>query len=344
MEKPQTEESLLPLETLLPLRAMTVTLRFTTEAHFSFFHQPALYAFLCRLTDTRDHLDTLFTLDAPESGRGTYVPGDCYRFVVYAFAGAELLLAKIMARLHALPEGLTGLDDRMPLRDNLMCVRLEDLWTGATVTRVKDLFQYSAQHLADDTGMLRGSHLTLRWLSPVRLLRDKARREGLKGEQRYCRCREDLTSSLLADRTYDALADLIRRRGVPTPARSGGEVLDMIPEATQLFWVDASYRNDSGQSKPVGGLCGEIQLATDRLSHTTYSLFVLGQYTGIGQRRAFGLGRYQLFDSEGVSALPVVQAATPLLERNLPPASLSGYPVIAARMGHSIFRDIHPRL
>lgn len=74
------------------------------------------------------------------------------------------------------------------------------------------------------------------WLSPARLLRDKAARGRSKGEDRYCRDACDLPPSLLLARLHDSTADLLRRRGAEPGHRAEPPTLDVA--GAHLFWVD----------------------------------------------------------------------------------------------------------
>ncbi|PIE42721.1 MAG: hypothetical protein CSA50_08955, partial [Gammaproteobacteria bacterium] len=66
----------LPIESLLPLRVLTITLEFTAAASPRFFHQPALTAFLRFLVGSPDDYDRLIRIDAPESGLVKFRRGD----------------------------------------------------------------------------------------------------------------------------------------------------------------------------------------------------------------------------------------------------------------------------
>jgi hypothetical protein len=58
------DEPPFPLDCLLPLRVVEITLRFLVPATLPFFHQPALTAFLRHLLDGPEHYDLYLTLDA----------------------------------------------------------------------------------------------------------------------------------------------------------------------------------------------------------------------------------------------------------------------------------------
>ena len=89
-----SEKSFEMFREFLPLRAMTVTLEFTDTARFSFFHQPAVHAFIRGLLGSPADYSLHFTLDAPETGCAIFAPGNRYRFTVYVLAGGERMLAE----------------------------------------------------------------------------------------------------------------------------------------------------------------------------------------------------------------------------------------------------------
>lgn len=303
----------LPLADLFPLRGLAVTLEFTGGARFGFFHQADLHAFLRHLAGSPSDFASLLTLDAPESGRTTYRPGDRYRFAVLGLAGAEILLARLMTGLADLPDSAVVRDPGVPLRNNLRLVHLHDLFTGEPVETLADLHLFDRKRLADEVGLWqRAPFVMLQWRSPARLLRAKERGRAAEGEARYCHGREDLAGGVLAARVHDSIAELLRQRGSATAPR---RIAPGIPAPEgHLFWVDSEYRGADGKGNPVGGLCGRIHIGPGpELAPDWLTLLVLGQYLGIGQRRASGLGRYRLRTPDGWGTAPEVGAAASLL-------------------------------
>ena len=283
-----------PLRSLLPIRALAVTLEFTAEAGFSFFHQAAVYAFVGQLLDPTEKLDKRLAVDAPESGHLHYSSGDRYRFAVYALAGGEHLLARLIGRLRDLPDVAPVRDLKAPLRNNVRLLALQDLFTDEPIQAVEGLTLFDNDRLEGEAALWSAApHVRLRWLSPVRMLKDTEARREAKGEVRFCRDLSDIGEGLLLRRLYDALTDLARRRGAKTVARSEPPALPGM--GGHLFWVDSDYRDAKGRSHPIGGMSGEIILGPGRdLPEDWWRLLVLGQYPGVGQMRAFGMGRYVL--------------------------------------------------
>ncbi|WP_295435977.1 CRISPR-associated endonuclease Cas1 [uncultured Thiodictyon sp.] len=308
-----------PFAALLPLRALAVTLELTAEARFSFFHQAAVHALVRHLAGSPEPFHTLLASDAPESGRTDYRAGDGYRFAVYGLPGSEAALARLLTGLRGLPGSAPRTAPQVPLRDNLRLSALQDLFSGDPVASVADLTLYDLERLLAETALwTHAPAIRLRWLSPVRLDQRQATGQGaaatesLKGEARFCHCAADLADGLLPRRLYDAAASLLRERGGSAPPRSVPSVLPA--PAGHLFWVDSEYRDAAGQSSPVGGLTGELDLGpATAIPPDWLRLLVLGQYLGLGERRALGLGRYRLETPDGWSTAPGVEPAASLL-------------------------------
>lgn len=308
----------LPIHTLLPVRALVVTLQFTEPAEFSLFHQAAVYAFIRHLLKSSQckspsTFDRLLTLDAPESGRSQYRAGECYRFTVFALGGGETLLCYLISRLRLLPDGAPVRDPKVPLRNNLRLVSLHDLFSDQPIQDIQDFTRYDGKWLEAETDHWASSPwMRLRWLSPARLLKSKANPTRTKaGETRYCHETADLPSNLLLDRIYDSAADLLQRRGERrTPRISATE----LPQcASHLFWVESHYHDADSNSKTNSGIMGEILLGAGvRYTRQQLRLMVFGQYLGISQSRATGLGRYRLESVHGNGTLPLTAPANSL--------------------------------
>lgn len=300
-----------PFASLLPLRALAVTLELTAEARLGFFHQAAVHGFVRYLAGSPDAFHTLITIDAPESGRGDYRAGDRYRFAVYGLPGSEAALARLLTGLRGLPDSAPRTDPQVPLRDNLRLVELHDLFTGQAVETVAELTRHDLERLLTETDLWAAAPgILLHWLSPVRL--DKGQEPKPKGEARFCHGAADLADGILPRRLYDAAASLLRERGATVPPR---QVPPGLPApAGHLFWVDSEYRDAAGRPSPFGGLTGELDLGpAAAIPPDWLRLLVLGQYLGIGERRALGLGRYRLVTPDGWGTAPMVGPAASLL-------------------------------
>ena len=282
---------------LLPLRAVVVTLRFEKPSSPRFFHQAALSAFLRHLANPFPDYDHYIRIDACESGRIKYKPGDMYRFLLIALGGGESLLQHLIEQLHRLPASAPSNDQSVPFRANVRLHALQDAFSEAPVSNAHELSAYGSRTLDEECRLWQErNHFTLRWLSPARVLRDKKVREKerAKGESRYCRDSTDLTSTHLLGKLHDSLADLLRRRGERSVSRRP-QPPDLVVTAANLFWADNHYVDGSGRRHQMGGMTGELGMQSEhRISDAWWQLLVLGQYTGMGQRTAFGWGRYLL--------------------------------------------------
>lgn len=339
-----TRSDPLPLGALLPLRAVAITLRFLAPAQPPLFHQPPLTAFLRHLVDSPDHYDLLLAIDTPESGRTCYRSGDRYTFTLFAFPESGGLLQTVLTKLRALPDTAKPVDPRAPFRDNLVFCEARDLFWGHGVRSAGDLYAYTLDDLAQEAERWRQMAMVrLRWLSPVRLLREKDRREGEKGEARFCRTQAQISYPLLADRLHDTFADLLRRGGLTPPDRSPAPPLEQA--AADLFWVDCRYRGERGDEQVMGGLMGAVDLAGfDQLPTADRALWVLGQYYGVGQRRAFGWGRYVLETLAGEVTYRRASPATSILERVADPDNLgAAYDAIDANRSPRVLPDMPER-
>lgn len=304
----------------LPLHALEFTLEFLDEAAPRFFHQAALSAFLRHLLDSPAEWDRLLVADAVESGHTAYQAGDRYRFSVTALPGGEALLGQLAARLQALPGSARRADRWMPLRDNLAFAAAGDLFASAPFQGMDQALAYDLNALDEEVAWWRGQSgpIRWRWLSPAQLLRAPDARRGKKGDARYCRDATHLDGPLLLTRTRDSVQRLA----------GGAAVDDANPPAElieqQLFWVDFSYRDGEGREQTLGGLTGRatLKLSPD-LDLDWWRCLVLGQYTGIGQRRGFGWGRYRLETADGAYRAPRARPAASLLAQAAQPANLN---------------------
>lgn len=302
---------MLPIEHLLPLRALDITLQFTDTTHIRLFHQPALTAWLRHLMGDVPGYEQYLTLDAPESGRVDYQARDYYRFSLITLAGGEHLLQLLLDRLVELPHSVTRRDIPMPFRDNLIFHSAYDVFQSHPIQRVDELTPYTLTALQQEAEYWQPQeYFGLRWLAPVRLLLPSQPQKNRKGEMRFCRHRSQLDFALLNNRLYDSLAELLRQRVSEVPPRQTDETSRW--QAADLFWIDYTYRDGQGKEKPMGGLLGRLIFATTAMSTEQRQYWVLGQYLGIGQRRIFGWGRYQLETTAGESTMVRSSAASSL--------------------------------
>lgn len=315
------------LPTLLPLRGLDVTLRLRRDTRLQAIHQSELTGFVRTLLGEVDGYDTLLTLDTPENDRTFYRQGEHYRFTLLAVTGGEVLLALALERLKHSPHQLPSLGSSLPADSgsNIVLEECRDHFTGAVSSPNDKLSEYGMAELNAEVAYWRQcDRIMLRWLAPVRLLREKVIREQrrLQGEKKFCTACQHLTYPLLAERLHDSLADLLRRRGASPPPRNTNTTLSF--PACDLFWIHHTYSNQQGNSQPMGGLmgCQELPPLT-ALNPADLALWVLGQYLGIGQRRAFGFGRYRLETPSGETRFIRARPTRSLLERAMATYNLS---------------------
>ncbi len=286
---------------LLPLRGIVVTLEFLEPARFRIFHHAALTAFLRHLLGSPAEYENHLVVDAPESGRTRYRAGDHYTFTLLALHGGERLLQQALDALRRLPFSAVRGEPWIPLRDNLRFVRVQDLLTGDRIARVVDCEPYTQDSLAREAELWQkeGTSLIWRWISPARLSRLPASdKPSKRGRLPFCRNEEDLEGELLLRRCHDAAIGLVHRRIGERPRRPSVPALPC--ERVVAFWLDNHYQQPSGRKRRMGGLCGTLTLRPPSgLEPLHWQALVLGQYLGIGENRAFGLGRYRLYTPEG---------------------------------------------
>ena len=306
------------LATLLPLRGIVITLQCTESTRFSFFHQPALTAFLRFLAGSPEAYDTLIRVDAPESGRTRYQAGDYYRFSLVGLAGSDHLLDILLAGLAGLPESAPKQFDELPFRGNWRLRAVQDMFSGETINHLSEASQYAMADLQVEADLWSTEKtLVWQWLSPARLLKAKSQREAsakqkLSGEARFVRDEQDLDAELLVCRLHNTLADLLRRRGETPQALQQCPPFELYQR--HLFWLNAGYRGRDKKHKDMGGVTGLLTIAVpSELPIDWLYALILGQYTGIGQRTSFGWGRYLLQTKDGAQSYRRVLPAGSLL-------------------------------
>lgn len=320
--------SALSVSSLLPLRGLVVTLQCLETTRLSFFHQPALTAFLRFLAGSPDGFDTHIRIDAPESGRSIYQPDNYYRFSLIGIAGSDALLERILGALAGLPESAPKQANELPFRDNWRLHSVQDMFSGNGVTRLSEVSQFSEYDLHAEIRLWSSERvISWQWLSPARLLKSKAQREPvqqskLTGEDRYVRDEQDLDAELLLSRLHNSIADLLRRRGQSTPHLESCPSLKLMDQ--HLFWLHAGYRGNNKKDKTMGGVTGYLRLAcSEALPEAWLQILILGQYIGMGQRTSFGWGRYVLQTEDGAQSYRRVFPAGSLLSLAQDEESLS---------------------
>ena len=285
----------LSIDALLPLYGLAVTLRFNQKTQLNFFHSTSLAPFVRTLAGSPGNFDGLIKIDAPESGRHEYLMGDCYRFSLYGLNGSREILEKLIGALQQLPFSAPRDDKNMPFRRNVELEALHDLFSRQAIKQFRQLTPYTLQDLQQECRFWQAiPAFVMQLLSPARLLRDKQQRQSVKGENRYCQQKSDLTAELISNRLYDSMhALLAKQTDSQPPARNPPPPLT-LDNAGHLFWLNIHYTDGENKTHAMGGMMGEITLTLNDAPTFDWTLWVLGQYTGFGQRSSFGFGRYRL--------------------------------------------------
>jgi len=292
--------------TLLPIRAMTFTMRFTEASHPGFFHQAALSAWLRTILGSPNDDARYMCSNVLEQGKQHFSAGETYRFTVFAMGDQG---RDILARLpEAMMATKNNWDKPITFRDNWCLQSVEHGASGEQIPHIKlqpeDVpVVFDVEMLKQDIAYWRQHRsITMQFHAPWRVLRSQNQRGSSKGELRYCRDVNDLSDNgLWLTRVDDSLRRLAEDIGVHTPPRTSSPLLSVHLD---LFWVDASYKNQQRRVQPMGGLLGEICIQdSSKLSDESLALLIIGQYLGVGQRRVFGNGRYRLLGEDRVGRL-----------------------------------------
>ena len=297
---------------LLPIKHLIILLQYTEDASAPFFHQLPLTAFLRNLSDHHPDYEKLISIDAVESCHTLYKEKQYYRFSLFAYPGSESLVAQLIDDLQQLPLSVTAQyrKEHYPFRNNLKLIMLHDGFTSKTINNVAELTAYNETMLQAEINqwqelLTEDNSLSLHWVSPVRFLipKDKnntnkqGKQKKRKGEGRYCHDQHDLSATQLLTRVHNSLADLASKKDPDKKRQSCPEIPDVHYLQNHCFWVDNNY-SSNGKEKPIGGMLGVQTLrfssASQKLVEQWLKILVLGQYTGVGQMRTFGLGRYIL--------------------------------------------------
>ncbi|MDM8545489.1 CRISPR-associated endonuclease Cas1 [Candidatus Venteria ishoeyi] len=310
----------MPLSSLLPLRAISVTLQFTENSKLPFYHQSIVNAWLRYLFELPDTAyENYLCIDTPETGCIDYRAKDYYRFTLIAIRGGETGLQHLLEKLQQLPHSVRHSKTKQPLRDNLRLHQACDLFTGKAIEHTTQLSVYDLPQLQAETNLWQYAQTCyIRWLSPLRLLLPKAQRDkNAKGEARFCREASELNYKHLNEALYNTINTLLRQR------EQTGFSLPDIPSGTlnhhQLFWMDQHYGK---QQKPMGGFLGLLQLDCRQFTPQHWQNWIIGQYLGIGRFRIFGWGRYQIEGMEGEISLQRSEQASTQLQRVCTPDNM----------------------
>ena len=286
------------LNDLFPLRAVTIRLRFLRLEEPPFFHQPLLRPFLKELLQDKQALDNEpgLWLEAINSGVTRFRRHDEYRFNLFCLPAAYPLFQRVLDALRRLPHSYPGRRKKEGIfAANLEYLGLLDYFTANPIKRESELFLYDEQALQRELDFWRQQpELILRFTAPARLKRRKE-----KGVA-YVNDRGMLHPGEMERRVCKALANL-----VPDLGRQCQVNQISYPEVTdRLFWTDNADTLDDGRINPFGGVLGDVRLSGGQADNLHLPLLILGQYTGMGERRGYGMGRYYLSTPQSLGTTP----------------------------------------
>ncbi len=291
---------------ILPIRKIIVTLRFIRASTPRFFHQIELTSMLRYWFQGNEIFKTHFRVDCPEAGQTNYQAGDYYRFTLFSLGDCSEPLQHLLNQLHALPASAPVTGNELKFGDNIKLYSLQDGFTEQPISHIEDICCYDQQTLDQEIAIWQQHNkVRLRWISPVRLLKDKDKRQGLKGEARFCRNSDDTSIELVMCRLHDRFAEFYRTSQETSTIKRSQPVLTHS-FYKHLFWLDNHYHDQYGKAKVIGGMSGliEFELTQETPEQSPWALLILGQFTGIGQSTPFGYGRYLLETPEdGVTHL-----------------------------------------
>ena len=286
------------IQKLLPLRAVTIRLRFLRLEEPPFFHQPLLRPFLKELLQDKQALDNEpgLWLEAINSGVTRFRRHDEYRFNLFCLPAAYPLFKRVLDALRRLPHSYPGRRKKEGIfAANLEYLGLLDYFTTQPIKRESELFLYDEQALQRELNFWRQQpELIMRFTAPARLKRRKE-----KGTA-YINDRSMLHPGEMERRVCKALANLAPGLGQQCQAGqiSYPEVID------RLFWTDNADTLDDGRINPFGGVLGDVRLRGGQGDTPHLPLMILGQYIGMGERRGYGMGRYYLCTPQGQGTTP----------------------------------------
>ena len=287
-----------PIAQLLPLRALVVTLRFLQDTDFQFYHHVAVHAWVRNLCSNKGDFSQQVTVQTLESGKTQYNRGEYYRFkLVFTPLGA-VLIQPLMQQFQKLPHSAKNIPASACLNSNVELVTFSCGVSNQEVSHALDIYPYDLEALARDVQYWQQhDQIRLETLTPTRFILPKDLAVGTSGERRYCRDKHHFCSQTVTTRFLDTFIGLIESH---TGIRFQREVKEPIELDTTLsFWVEHRYgKGPPKQKKPLGGALFTANITrVPRYPKWQIAILILGQWLGVGQSRAMGLGLYRLMGS-----------------------------------------------
>ncbi len=291
----------MPLTAILPIRAVTVRLRFLQTCHPPFFHHSTLTSFLFLLGQNRkaDYKKNGLWIEATESGRTIFKRGDEYRFTLFCNATAYTFFGELLDCIRRLPQSFPAdFNSGSLFKNNLQFIGFVDYFTQLSINRYDQLLPYDSQALEKELVFWQQQkQLVLRFTSPARF-KHKQKSDSKRAfiSDRGLFQAGDIEQSIFE--TFDSLLSSIKKICEP-------ETISYQGVTDRLFWTDNIQTLKNDKISPFGGVLGDIILTeplSDAIPHLP--LLILGQYIGIGSRRKNGLGRYRLETQSGQTTTP----------------------------------------
>ncbi len=299
---------------LLPIRAVTVNLRFLKQTHTAFFPQRQLRSFLTSLMGEAVLKNNPWLwIDTPEAGQTRFQAGDNYRFQLFAGGGRVDELARIMQLLEGLPASFPESRRKGAVfSDNVRLVGFEDCFSLSDdlIYQAGQLNRYDEAWLAKEVDFYADAEeLILRFTSPARLKISGERMEQLANVRPYIQDRGQLTENEVERRVIRALANLAP--GLAPETEQPG----WIKTDDALFWAENVRVREQSGKPPFGGILGPVWFKAVAQSRDHLPHLILGQYYGIGEMRGYGYGRYRLERIDGRGTKPPRAFSRSILQR-----------------------------
>jgi len=290
------------LKSILPIRAVTIRCRLLDSIGAPFFHQAQLKPFLAKLLLNKESLikENGIWVDAVDSGRTVLNKGEEYRFTIFCTVVAYPLLVELLDRIRRLPHSYPSEDRNGELfGGNLEFIGLIDYFSCKSIKQHSDLTLYDEAALQEELEYWQNQEsLILRFISPARF---KVRKSKSKDEFYVCN-RGIITAEEIEKSICNAISSIFS--SCKDSYKPGLICYKKVSD--RLFWTDNKQTIKNNKISPFGGALGDITLTNVINNKEPYlSLLVLAQYTGIGERRDFGMGRYYLTTVKQQRTVPI---------------------------------------
>lgn len=297
------------LNELLPIRAVTIRFRIVRSCDLPFFHHSSLKAIFDKLLRDREISNHVW-IDAFESGRTIFKTGDKYQLNLFCTVSGYSLFRKLLDSIRRLNgKNSPGCEVNGNIYENLCFSGLLDYFTGKPVKQNKELYTYDLAALTEELKFWQGQEqVALRFTSPARLKMFRTR----KGKSSFVRDRGILNAGDTEEYIYQALCKI-------SPAlvsKTTSDVINYKKVRDQLFWTDNEHTIKNHRVAPFGGVLGEIFLEKPVSNNFVLQIMILGQYTGIGDKRNYGMGRYHLETGENDFTVPIRMVSQSQLVRS----------------------------